>query len=71
MRLCEEAAEVDKFAVCLVVDVDDTPAVLTGTALTTVDDHAVLGANHSEGNEALSRELARHIHGRDATMSIP
>jgi len=49
----EEVTEVYELAVSFVLDVDDTPAVLTTTNGLTVNDHVALGADNSEGNHAL------------------
>ena len=49
----QEVAEVDKLAVSLVFDIDDTPSVLTSTDLLAVDDDALLGADDGEGDKAL------------------
>jgi hypothetical protein len=49
----EEVAQVDEFAVLLILDVDDPPAVLTAANLLAVDNDVLLRADNSEGNEAL------------------
>jgi hypothetical protein len=50
----EEVSQVDEFAVSLILDVDDTPSVLTATDLLAVDDNRLLGSDNSKGNEVLS-----------------
>lgn len=49
----EEVSEVDEFAVVLVLDVDDAPAVLAATDLLAVDNDALFGTDDGEGDEAL------------------
>ena len=53
----QEVTQVDEFAVVLILDVDDAPSVLAAADLLAVDDDVLLGANDSEGNEALRDEL--------------
>jgi hypothetical protein len=50
----QEVAEVDKFTVVLVLDVDDTPAVLAATNLLAVDNDGLLTTNNGERNDVLS-----------------
>lgn len=50
----EEVAQVDEFAVSLILDVDDTPSVLSAANLLAVDNDRLLGSDDSEGDEALS-----------------
>lgn len=49
----EEVAQVDEFAVSLILDVDDTPSVLSAANLLAVDNDRLLGSDDSEGDEAL------------------
>lgn len=49
----EEVAQIDEFAVVLILDVDDTPAVLAASYLAAVDDHGLFGADDGEGNDVL------------------
>lgn len=42
MRPKQEVAQVDKFAVGLVLDVNDTPSVLATTDLLAIDDNRLL-----------------------------
>lgn len=49
----QEVAQVNKLAVVLILDVDDTPPVLTAANLLAVDDNGLLAANHREGNDVL------------------
>ena len=49
----EEVAEIDEFAVVLVLDVDRTPSVLTAAHLATIDIHGLLAANDGERNDGL------------------
>lgn len=50
----EEVSQVDEFAMSLILDVDDTPSVLTATDLLTVDDNRLLGSDNSKRNKVLS-----------------
>lgn len=50
----EEVAQVDEFAVSLILDVDDTPSVLAAADLLAVDNDRLLGSDNSEGDKALS-----------------
>ena len=56
---CKEVSKIDKFAVVLILNIDDTPSVLTSTDLLAVDDDALLGADDGEGDETLRDQLAR------------
>jgi hypothetical protein len=49
----EEVSEVDEFAVVLVLDVDDSPSVLTSTDLLAANDDRLLRSNNGEGNDVL------------------
>lgn len=49
----EEIAEMDEFAVVLIFDIDDAPAVLAASDLTPVDGDRSLGADDGEGHEIL------------------
>lgn len=49
----EEVAKVHKFAVVLILDIDDTPAVLATTNLLARDDDGLLRADNSEWNDVL------------------
>lgn len=49
----EEVSEVDKFAVVLIFDIDNTPAVLATTNLLAIDNNGLLGSNNSEGDKVL------------------
>jgi hypothetical protein len=49
----EEVAEVHKFAVVLILDIDNTPAVLATTNLLARDDDGLLRANNSEWDDIL------------------
>jgi hypothetical protein len=42
----QEVAQVDKFAVVLVLDVDDTPAVLAAANLLAIDNNGLLAADN-------------------------
>lgn len=49
----QEVTKVDEFAVLLVLDVDDAPAVLAATDLLAVDNDVLLRSNNGEGDQAL------------------
>lgn len=49
----EEVAQIDKFAVVLVLNVNDAPSVLTAAHLLAVDNDRLLRSNNSKGNKAL------------------
>lgn len=49
----QEVPQVDKFAVVLVLDVDDTPAVLTTADLLAVDHNVLLATDNGERNDVL------------------
>jgi hypothetical protein len=49
----EEVAEGDEFAVVLVFDVDDAPAVLASANLLSVDNDGPLAADDGEGDDIL------------------
>lgn len=53
----EEVSEVDEFAVVLVLDVDDTPAVLASANLLAVDNDGLFGADNGEGDKTLRHRL--------------
>lgn len=49
----EEVAKVYEFAVGLILDIDDTPAVLATTNLLATDDDGLLRADNSEWDDVL------------------
>jgi hypothetical protein len=49
----QEVAQVDKLAVVLVLNVDDTPAVLATANLLAVDNNGLLAADNGEGDNVL------------------
>lgn len=53
----QEVAQVDKFTVVLVLDVNDTPAVLAAANLLAVDNNGLLTANNRERNDVLYSEV--------------
>jgi hypothetical protein len=53
----EEVSEVDKFAVVLVLDIDDSPSVLTATDLLAPDDDWLLRPNNRERDDVLYMTL--------------
>ena len=50
----QEIAQVYKLAVVLVLNVDDTPAVLAATNLLAVDDNGLLTTDNREGDDVLN-----------------
>lgn len=55
----QEVAQVDELAVVLVLDVDDTPAVLAAANLLAVDNDGLLTADNGEGDNVLQK-MIRH-----------
>lgn len=55
----EEVSQVDKFAVVLVLDVNDTPAVLAATDLLAIDHDGLLRADDGKGDKALYQLVKR------------
>lgn len=53
----EEVAEVDEFAMVLVFDVYNTPAVLASTDLFTTDDDGLFASDNSEGDDILHNSI--------------
>lgn len=53
----EEVAKVHEFAVSLVLDVDDTPAVLASANLLATDNDGLLGSDNSEWDDVLENKL--------------
>lgn len=49
----EEISKIDKFAVVLVLDIDDTPSVLAPTDLLASNNDRLLRSNNSEGDNVL------------------
>lgn len=49
----QKVSQVDEFAVVLVLNVDDTPAVLATTDLLAIDNDVLLRANNRKRNQAL------------------
>ena len=66
----EEVSQVDEFAVSLVLDVDDTPSVLTAANLLTVDDDRLLGSDNGERNKVLPYVSIRPI-SVEPVINIP
>lgn len=50
----QKVAEVHKFAVVLVFDVDHAPAVLAAAYLLSVDDNVLLASDDGEGDDILN-----------------
>lgn len=53
----KEVAEIDEFAVVLVLDVDGAPSALSAADSATVDVQRLVATNNGEGNEALHHVL--------------
>lgn len=56
----EEVAEIDEFAVVLVLDVDDAPPILSATNLLAINNDGLLRAYDSEGDEVLQQNWSAH-----------
>lgn len=54
----QEVSQIDKLAVVLVLNVDDSPSVLTTPDLVTVDNDRLLGTNNGEGDQALKSRFS-------------
>lgn len=50
----EEVSEIDKFAVSLVLDIDDSPPVLAPSDWLAIDNDTALGAHNGEGKHGLT-----------------
>ena len=70
----QEVAEVDEFAVVLVLDVDNAPPVLAATDLLAVDDDGLFRADDGEGDEALQEvsmcESGRRRRGTKTNLDL-
>lgn len=53
----QEVPQIDEFAVVLVLDVDNTPAVLSSANLLAVDDNVFLATDNGERNDVLRTKL--------------
>lgn len=53
----QEVPQVDEFAVVLIFDVDNTPAILSAANLLAVDDNVFLATDNSERNDVLRTRL--------------
>jgi hypothetical protein len=71
LKVCaeKEVAEVDEFAVVLILDVDNTPPVLAAPDLLAVDNDGLLGTNNSEGNEVLVQRSAGEFDFRTVSLA--
>lgn len=59
----KEVAEVNKFAMVFVLDVDDTPSILATADLLAINHNGLFGANNSKWNETL-------FHSLDSVVSV-
>lgn len=57
VRSEQEVSQVNEFAVVLILNVDDTPSVLTSTDLLAIYNDRLLRTNDSKGNKALYYSL--------------
>lgn len=65
----EEIAEVDEFAVVLVLDIDDTPLVLSAANSATVDVECLLAADDGKRNDGLfGTSVLGHCRGQDIAL---
>ena len=53
----QEVPQVDKFAVILVLDIDNTPTVLSAADLLTVDNNVLLATDNGKRNDVLHARL--------------
>lgn len=66
----KEISEVDEFAVVLILDVDDSPSVLTSTNLLASNNDRLLRSDNGEGNDVLNTMLA-DIRAQSYTHNVP
>jgi len=71
----EEVSEVDKFAMVLILHVDDTPSVLASTDLLAPNNDRLLRSNNREGDDVLNTMLAdlredSHTHKTYLDLSV-
>jgi hypothetical protein len=71
VRAEEEVAEIDEFAVVLVLNVDNAPPVLTAADLLAVDNDGLLGTDDGEGDQALLNMLAIALPPRQPNTGNP
>jgi hypothetical protein len=71
VRAEEEVAEIDEFAVVLVLNVDNAPPVLTAADLLAVDNDGLLGTDDGEGDQALLNMLAIALPPRQPNTRSP
>ena len=71
VRAEEEVAEIDEFAVVLVLNVNDAPPVLTAADLLAIDDDGLLGTDDGEGNQALLNMLVIALPPRRRNIRNP
>lgn len=57
----EEIPEIDKFAVILIFDIDDTPFVLTATDLLAINNDSLLAANDCERDDVLNSAVCSSL----------
>lgn len=53
MSSSEKVSEIDKFAVVLIFDIDDTPSVLSTSHLLAINNDALFRSNHGEWDDLL------------------
>ena len=69
----QEVAQVDKFTVVFVLDVDDTPAVLAAANLLAVDNNSLLTTDNRERNDVLESGVnirSKSIHQCQAYLDL-
>lgn len=54
VRPGQEVPEIDKFTVVLILDIDDTPFVLSTTDLLAINNDGLFATNNSEGDDVLN-----------------
>ena len=57
----KEVSKVDEFAVVLVLNIDETPSILTATNLLAIDNNVLLRTDHGEWDETLLSKVREHV----------
>lgn len=68
---CKEVSKIHEFAVVLILDVDDTPAVLATPNLLSIDDDVLLTSNNGKRNDVLTQWLMKHQVLPSRTVNLP
>lgn len=57
----QEVSQIDKLAVRLVLDINDSPSVLATADLVAIDDDVLLGTDNGEGDQVLGAQVSRCV----------